>query len=255
MSRKKTKAPVYKQWQGNKYTDQAKANVDIYGDWIANNWENLSRTYTPEDMTNLVQKAYDTTLSDFSQEYNKQANAIASRNYNRFGGLGSTPALYTQDMFNKQMNDYNARLMSQMYGMADQLASNQMNRNLASLNQVYGMHNDAGNIMNAVDQYNLKIINQNELNRVMAHNQNAQSGWSFGNMLSGAASGAIQGGLKGGGFGALAGGILGGVAGGLSGYSRANGYQAGRLGANFGNIGGNTINWLKNKGQGFQWQY
>ena len=252
MGKKKVKAPVYEQWAGNEYTDRARQNVGTYGDWVNSNWENLTRTYSPEDMTDLAKKAYQTTLDDFSQEYNKQANAIASRNYNRFGGLGSTPSLYTQDMFNKQMNDYNARLMSQMYGMADQLANNQMNRNLTSLGTVYGMYNDAGNIINALDQANWNIRNQNIANDVAAYNYNkANSGFNFGNALSGLASGITGGAMVGGLPGGIVGGVLGGISGGFSG---ASGDQVAQLGNTLGNIGGNTTNWLRTKGQGFTWR-
>ena len=251
MGKRKVKAPVYEQWAGNEYTDRARQNIGTYGDWVNSNWENLTRTYSPEDMTDLAKKAYQTTLDDFSQEYNKQANAIASRNYNRFGGLGSTPSLYTQDMFNKQMNDYNARLMSQMYGMADQLANNQMNRNLTSLGTVYGMYNDAGKLATALDQDNWNVRNKNIEARYVADLQNAQNSFNFGNMLSGLASG-ITGGAK---VGGLPGGIVGGVLGGISGgFSGASGDQVSQLGNTFGNIGGNTTNWLRTKGQGFTWR-
>ena len=206
-------------------------------------------------MKEIAQRAYDTSMNDFLGNYNKQANAIAARNYNRFGGLGSTPSLYTTDMLNKQANDEAARLASQMYSLSDQLANNQMNRNLSSLGTVYNMYNNAGNIATGLDMDNWKIRNQNIDAKYAADVQNAnRGGFSLGNMLSGAASGAATGASVGGPWGALAGGVLGGVTGGLSG-SNVSGQQAAQLGGSFGNIGGNLGNWLNTKGQGFKWVY
>jgi hypothetical protein len=255
MKKKKVEAPVYEQWAGNEYTDRAREGIGTYGNWIDANWEPLTQTYTPEDMKEIAQRAYDTSMNDFLGNYNKQANAIAARNYNRFGGLGSTPSLYTTDMLNKQANDEAARLASQMYSLSDQLANNQMNRNLSSLGTVYNMYNNAGNIATGLDLDNWKIRNNNIEAKYAADVQNAnRGGFSLGNMLSGAASGAAQGGSIGGGWGALAGGVLGGVTGGLSG-SNVDGKQAAQLGGSFGNIGGNLGNWLNTKGQGFKWVY
>lgn len=255
MKKKKVEAPVYEQWAGNEYTDRARENIGTYGNWIDANWEPLTQTYTPEDMKEIAQRAYDTSMNDFLGNYNKQANAIAARNYNRFGGLGSTPSLYTTDMLNKQANDEAARLASQMYSLSDQLANNQMNRNLSSLGTVYNMYNNAGNIATGLDMDNWKIRNQNIDAKYAADVQNAnRGGFSLGNMLSGAASGAATGASVGGPWGALAGGVLGGVTGGLSG-SNVSGQQAAQLGGRFGNIGGNLGNWLNTKSQGFKWVY
>lgn len=253
--KKKVEAPVYEQWAGNKYTDRARQGVGTYGNWVDNNWEDLTKTYTAEDMKDIAQKAYDTTWNDFLNSYRRQSNALASQNYNRFGGLGSTPSLYTTDMFGRQENDLASRLGSQMYGMADQLAGNQMNRNLASLNQVYGMYNNAGNIINALDQANWAIRNQNIEAKYVADLQNAQrsSGildWAK-NIIGGGTQGASNGFSVAGPWGALAGGIAGSVGGTLDSIS-GNPYNSqgswtnvlapqissGAFG-NLGNIGGN----------------
>lgn len=251
MGKKKVSAPEYQEWSGNEYTDRARKDVGTYGDWVSQNWQDLSKTYTPEDLSNIAQKAYQTTWDDYLADYRRQANAIAGQNYNRFGGLGSSPSMYTQDMYNKQENDLASRLGSQMYSMADQLAGNQMNRNLASLNQVYGMYNNAGNLINALDEKNWNIRNQNIEAKYLADLQNANSGgWSWGNMLSGAGSGAMAG-ASAGPWGALAGGILGAVGGGLSGYSNASGDQASKLGGSFGSGIGELNKWsLNTKGKG-----
>ena len=257
--KKKVEAPVYEQWAGNEYTDRARQGVGTYGNWVDANWEDLTKTYTPEDLKDIAQKAYDTTWDDFLRNYRRQSNAIASQNYNRFGGLRNTPALYTEDMFGRQQNDLASRTASQMYGMADQLANNQMNRNFASLNQVYGMYNNAGNIATALDEANWAIRNRNIDAKYMADLQNAQNkgGFSLGNMISGAISGAGTGASIGGPWGAVIGGVAGGALGGLSGYAGSSGDQASQLGGLAGNIGGNSTNWLNSKrnGTSFTWKY
>lgn len=222
--KKKVSAPVYEEWSGNEYTDRARENVGTYGDWINQNWENLVTAPTVEDYTDIVNKAYNTTWNDFLDNYNRNANAMAAQNYNRFGGLGSTPSLETQDQYTKQQNDLASRLGSQMYSMADTLAGNQYNRNLQSLGTVQELYDSAGNLITNLDEKNWNIRNQNIEAKYLADVQNAQNsgGWSWGNMLSGAVSGATTGGKVGGGWGALAGGVLGAVGGGLSGYSNTN---------------------------------
>lgn len=240
--KKKVKAPVYEQWSGNEYTDRARQNVGTYGDWINQNWENLVTAPTAEDFSDIVNKAYSTTWNDYLDQYNRNANAMAAQNYNRFGGLGSTPSLETQDQWTKQQNDLAARLGSNMYSIADQLAGNQYNRQLQSLGTVQGLYDTAGNLITSLDEKNWNIRNQNKEAQYLADVQNAnRGGWSWGNMLSGAASGAASGASKGGWWGALAGGVLGGVGGGLSGYSNSSGQDASGIGTSFGSSVGNII--------------
>lgn len=216
--KKKVKAPVYEEFQGNEYTDRERENVGTYGDWVNQNWKSLATAPTAEDFSDIVNKAYNTTWNDYLEQYNKQANALASRNYNRFGGLGSTPSLYTEDMLNKQYNDLASRLSSQMYMNADQLAGNQFNRNLTSLGTVQGLYDSAGNnITNLVDIPNWQIRNTNKQAKYVADVQNAQnSGFNWGNSLLSGGTGAVTGFINGGPAGAIAGGLGGLVTGGFS---------------------------------------
>jgi len=236
---KKVKAPVYQEWQGNEYTDRARQNVGTYGDWVGGNWQSLVKAPTAQDFTGIVNKAYNTTWDDFLQDYNTQANAIASRNYNRFGGLGSTPSMYTQDMLNKQENDLASRLGSQMYQMADQLAGNQFNRNLTSLGTVYGMYNDAGNTINDLDKNNWQIRNRNIEAQYVADAQNAQNRFNLGNALTSGIGGALTGLASGGVPGAILGGVGGLATGALSGQN------TGAIGTMF-NSQSPAVQWLGN---------
>lgn len=239
MSKKKVKAPVYQEWQGNEYTDRARQNVGTYGDWVGNNWQSLVKAPTAQDFTGIVNKAYNTTWDDFLQDYNTQANAIASRNYNRFGGLGSTPSMYTQDMLNKQENDLASRLGSQMYQMADQLAGNQFNRNLTSLGTVYDMYNDAGNTINDLDKNNWQIRNRNIEAKYVADAQNARNRFNLGNTLASGIGGALTGLASGGVPGAILGGVGGLATGALSGQN------TGAIGTMF-NSQSPAVQWLGN---------
>lgn len=225
MGRKKVVSrPQFEQWSGNEYTNLLEQQIPVYGNWVSENWEPLTKTYTAEDMKDIAQKAYNTTWNDFLNSYRRQANAIASQNYNRFGGLGSTPSLYTTDMFGRQENDLASRLGSQMYGMADQLAGNQMNRNLTSLNAVNTLFNNAGTYVTEKKDYpNYKIRLQNQENAYLddVDRANSKTGildWAK-NIVGGGTQGASNGFSVAGPWGALAGGIAGSVGGALDSIS------------------------------------
>ena len=248
----KVTAPVYEEWSGNEYTDRARKGIGTYGDWVDNNWERLITAPTAQDFTDIVNKSYDTIWNDYNRSAIENIKKQNQANYNRFGNMGSSGAMYGNDTLNRNLNDLASRIYSNMYGMADELAGNQFNRNLTSLGTVYGMYNDAGKIATELDQQNWDIRNQNIAAKYAADVQNANrgSGWNWGNMLSGAASGAATGAASGGGWvGALVGGVGGGLAGGLSG--NASGNQAAQLGSSIGGIyksirgnsgGGTTVN-------------
>ena len=250
MSKKKVKAPELKQWEGNAYTNQLESDLGGYHDWVQSNWENAVTAPKIEDYYQYVQDVNKPAYDQFLQDYNTQANRLAARNYNRFGGLNSTPALYTQDMYNKQMNDLAnknaASMLSQAYSMKNQDWAN----NLNALGTVYNMYNYAGDyVTKNKDIPNWNIVNMNEVNRVNAENQNAQnSGFNLGGMLSGAMSGASMGSAAGP-WGAVIGGIGGAALGGASNYLGSNNAQAGIQGMGSGIQGLN--NWsLNTKGKG-----
>lgn len=248
----KVTAPVYEEWSGNEYTDRAKKGIGTYGDWVDNNWEKLITAPTAQDFTDIVNKGYDTIWNDYNRSAIENIKKQNQANYNRFGNMGSSGAMYGNDTLNRNLNDLASRIYSNMYSMADQLAGNQFNRNLTSLGTGYGMYNDAGKIATWLDDKNWDIRNQNIAAKYLADVQNAQRGGGFdlGNMFSGAASGAASGASIGGGWGALAGGVLGGLTGGFSGGS---GNQAAQVGSSFGKLGGQGANWLNNKWNQNSW--
>lgn len=248
--KKKAEVIPYQAWTGNEFTNRAKEDMPVYGDWVRSNWESAVTAPNIEDYYQYVKDVNEPAYNDFLQNYNTQANKIAARNYNRFGGLTSTPALYTQDMLNKQMNDLAtqnaASMLEQAYGMKNQDWANQLN----ALGTVYNMYNDAGQRYTDVekgiyDTWNLNIANENAARNYNA--QNASGGFNIGNALSGAMSGATMG-SKAGPWGAVIGGVAGGA---LGGFSGGSGEQSSQLGSSMGGLVNNLNNWsLNTKGKG-----
>ena len=220
--RSKVKPIEYEEWKGNEYTDRARENVGTYGDWISNNWENAVTAPKIEDYYDYVKQVNEPAMNDFLQSYNTQANALASRNYNRFGGLNSTPALYTQDMYNKQMNDLATRQASQMLQDAYGMKNTDWNNNLTALGTVYNMYNNAGQTINAMDIGNWNIRNQNIANATNAENYNNANKASVMDYISGIIGGSSTGAMQGWqATGSPWGAVGGGIAGGLGGFADA----------------------------------
>ena len=253
----KAEAPIIPIQQDNEYQARAKQNVGTYGNWVDANWENAVTAPNIESYYDYVKQVNEPAMNDFLESYNTQANKIASRNYNRFGGLTSTPALYTQDIYNKQMNDLATRQASQMlqdaYGMKNTDWANQLN----ALGTVYGMYNDAGNIATAKDQQDYNTAVQNYLNAYQANEYNKQNKTSaldyITNFIGGSSSGAMEGySATGSPWGALGGGIAGGLGSLADTYSgTGNQYTSALLSpfssmnsmkSSIGGLGGNQLN-------------
>lgn len=241
--------PQYEQFEGNEYTKRLEEDLPKYSDWVRSNWEDYVKPISYQDYVDYANDIYKTQWGDMLNQYQENANRLASQNYNRFGGLRSTPSMITEDKLNRQMNDLATRLSSSSLADAFNMANTEQANRLNSLNQVYGMQNQAGNyVTQNKDIPNLNIRNNNLQNAWLDQVDKANAGgWDFGNMASGALSGAVQGGASGGWIGALAGGIGGGVLGGLSGYSNSSGQQASQLGGSFGKVGGGIGNFLNTK--------
>lgn len=249
--KKKVKAPVYEQWAGNEYTDRARDDVGTYGDWIGNNWQNyldadLEQAYARQQ--GIADKAYSTMWDDTLANQRRQNNQLAAANYNRFGSLGNTSSIYNQELFNRQQNDLASRLASEQYQMLDNLVNSDYNRRTNSFNNIYNMYNNAGKLINSLDNANWDIRNNNIEAKYVADVQNAQNngGWFGG--LTGAATGALGGLVTAGPWGALAGGLAGGLSGAL-GSGTAGSYGIGNtLGQGLYNYSyNNPTSWLSTK--------
>lgn len=214
-------APVREQTEWEK---RAGENVGTYGDWIGNNWESSVTSPKLEDYYDYAETINKPAMNDFLQSYNTQANKIAARNYNRFGGLNSTPALYTQDMLNTQMNKLSTELAAQELRDAVTMKNTDWNNQLTALNQVLGMYNQAGALDYGYnkEKYNTEVGNlYNQYQADEYNKQNKSSAMDYiSNILSGSTSGAMQGWQSTGSpWGALGGAIAGGLGGAADTYS------------------------------------
>lgn len=248
--KKKVSAPVYEEMQDTPYITGLREDLPTYRDQYNYMLGQLDVT-SPE-----VQKAFQDKANEYTQaqwnDFNRNAlanyKAMNQANYNRFGNLGSSGAMYGNDTFNRQLNDLATRIAGQTAGQYQNLINNYYNQKLNTLNAYNTAYGNAGQTTYGHDQNNWNIRNRNIEAKYVADVQNANrgGGWNFGNMISGAASGAATGASVGGGWGALAGGLLGGVTGGLSG-DNTSGMQAAQLGSNLGGYAGQGTNWLNTK--------
>lgn len=242
--KKKVKAPVYEEWSGNEYIDRARDDVGTYGDWVNNNWQNyldadLDQAYARQQ--GIADKAYNTMWDDMLANQRRQNNQLAAANYNRFGSLGNTSSNYNQELFNRQQNDLASRLSSQEYQMLDNLVNSDYNRRTNSFNNIYNMYNNAGSLINQLDQANWNLRNTNKEAQYVADVQNAQNKGGWGNALLGGLTGAATGLFTGGPVGAVAGALGGATLGGL-GYQNSSGGFGSLAGQGLYNIGNPSNN-------------
>ena len=252
MSKKrKVQAPVYEEMQDTDYIKGLREDLPTYREGVNTYLQNLD-VLSPE-----VQQKYQDIANDYTQsqwnDYNRnalaQAKAMNQANYNRFGSMGTSGAMYGQDTFNRQMNDLASRIASNTAGQYQNLINNYYNQKANTLNAYNTLYNNAGQTTYGHDQNNWNIRNRNIEAKYVADTQNAQNkqGFNIGNMISGAASGASMGSAAGP-WGAVIGGVAGGALGGFSDYLGTSGQSSGQLGGTLGQYGGQGLNWLNTKG-------
>ena len=265
--RPKFKAPEYKLYEGDVYTKRQEANVDKYGDWIDNNWESAVTAPNIEDYYQYVKDVNKPAYDQFLEDYNTQANAIAARNYNRFGGLRNTPASYTQDIYNKQMNDLAVKGAASMLGQAQGMKNQDWANEMTALGNVYKMYQDAGSTTTGLGLYNNVIQNKQEDANTAIYNYNQRNPKPgvldyITGVIGGSSTGAMEGfSATGSPWGAIGGAIAGGIGGaadtysgtgnqytqGLLGpFSAMNSLKSGIGGMNLGNKGGSLFGGLFN---------
>jgi len=244
---KKVSAPVYEEMEDTPWITGLREDLPMYREGFNRYLENLD-VLSPE-----VQQKYQDIANDYTQaqwnDFNRNALAnykgMNQANYNRFGNMGSSGAMYNNDTYNRQLNDLATRIAGQTAGQYQNLINNYYNQKLNTLNAYNTAYGNAGQQTYAHDKQNWDIRNQNIAAKYTADVQNAKNsgGWNWGNMLGGAASGAAAGGASGGWIGALVGGVGGAIGGGLS----SSGDQASQFGGSAGNLGGSLGNFLNNK--------
>lgn len=245
MSKKKVDAPVYQEMEDTDWIKYLREDLPTYREGYNTYLQNLD-VLSPE-----VQQKYEDIANQYTQsqwnDYNRNAlanmKAMNQANYNRFGNLGSSGAMYGSDTLGRNLNDLASRIASNTAGQYQNLINNYYNQKLNTLNAYNNAYGNAGNVTYGHDQQNWNIRNKNIEAKYVADVQNAGSGWNWGNMVSGAASGAAAGGMSGGWIGALAGGAMGAIGGGLSG----SGDQASQFGSSAGNLGGSLGSFLNTK--------
>lgn len=253
MKKKKVKAPVYEEFKDNEYISGLRQDIPEYRDYANNLLYSLDVT-SPETQQKYQDIANQYTQSmwdDLNRGYLQNYNTMNQRNYNRFGSLGSTGALYGQETMQRDYNDAASRLASQTANAYQNLINNYYNQKLNSYNAANNAYTNAGNNITAIDQANWQLRNQNIAAKYVADTQNAQAQNPIIRTIVGAANGAQAGAQSGGGWwGALAGAAIGGTGAALdtSGKEYTLNNPMSNLKGLFGNkSSGNNID-LNNKG-------
>lgn len=213
MKAKKVKAPVYEQLADNEYIGGLRNDIGNYRD-MTNQYLNNLDVLNPEVQQQYQNIADDFTgaqWSDLSRQYNRDYNRLNQANYNRFGSLGSTGALYNNETLQRDYNDMASRIAANTAGQYQNLINNYYNQKLNTLNAANALYQQAGSATTNLDQANWNIRNNNIAAKYAADVQNARQQNPIIRTITGALNGAGTGGSIGGGWGALAGGIIGGA--------------------------------------------
>lgn len=213
MKKKKVKAPVYEEFKDNEYIGGLREDLPGYRDYANQLLYGLDVT-SPEMQNKFNEIANDYTQSmwgDLNRGYLQNMNALNQRNYNRFGSLGSTGALYGQESAQRDYNDMASRLASQTAAQYQNLINNYYNQKLNTYNAANNAYQNAGNQTTNIDLNNWQLRNNNIAAKYAADVQNANQQNPIIRTITGALNGAGTGGSIGGGWGALAGGLIGGA--------------------------------------------
>lgn len=253
--KKKVQAPVYEQLADTDYITGLREDLPTYREGT-NRYLSQLDVLSPE-----VQQKYQDLANDYTQsqwsDFNRNAlanyKAMNQANYNRFGSMGTSGAMYGNDTYNRQLNDLSSRIAGQTAAQYQNLINNYYNQKLNTLNAYNTMYGNAGQTLQNNDISNWNIRNRNIEAKYVADLQNAQNkqGFNIGNMLSGAMQGARMGSAAGP-WGAVIGGVAGGALGGFSDYLGTSEQQSGYLGGTLGQYGGQGVNWLNTKLQGIK---
>ena len=247
--KKKVTAPTYDTMQENEWISGLRNDIGNYRDYTNNILENLN-VMSPEVQSKLQGLADDYTAaqwSDLNRSFLKNSNALNQRNYNRFGSLGSTGALYGQESLQRDYNDLASRVASNTASKAQDLFNNYFQQQANAFNAGYNLYNLAGSNIYDFDKTNWQIGNLNKEAQFMADVQNAQNS---GNWLSSALGGAGTGATIGSAFGpigALVGAGVGAIGGGIAGSQGYNIPFTGFTNMSGGSSGGSLFSSMFNK--------
>lgn len=224
--KKKVERPQYEQLADTDWISGLREDLPNYRNQYNYMLGQLDVT-SPEVQQAFQDKANEYTQSqwnDFNRSALSNYKAMNQANYNRFGSMGTSGAMYGADSYNRQLNDLASRIASNTAGQYENLMNNYYNQKLTSA-QMYGnAYGTAGSTLQNNDIMNWKIRNQNLEQKYLQDLENAQNkkGWFdyVTGIIGGSAQGAGEGfSATGSPWGALGGGIAGGIGGAADVYS------------------------------------
>ena len=219
MKKKKVEAPKYEELADTAFISGLREDLPTYRDRYNYMLGQLDVT-SPE-----VQQAYRDLANQYTQaqwsDYNRNAlqgmKALNASNYNRFGSLGSSGAMYNTDTYNRNLNNLAANIAGNTAAKYEDLINNYYNQKATTANAYNSAYSTAGNTLQNNDIANWNIRNNNKYAQYVADVQNAQNNTGIlggiKNIIGGGLQGAGNGFSVAGPWGALAGGIAGSVGG------------------------------------------
>ena len=214
MGKKKApELPMYEKYADNTYQSYNRKLSEDLGNWLNTNYSSIDPT---SKSFNSGSKGYagnlnNLTLMNLTKNYTSPTNSRLGSQYNT--------SLYTGDLNSLLNSDLRTRLDSSNAEKYGERINDYYKTNLANLMARYMQYVPSGEDINAADQTNNNIINQNKdreyQNQLM---REAQKGNPL-NIVKNAVKGGVSGFLTGGPLGALAGAAQGGIGSALNEYT------------------------------------
>ena len=214
MGKKKApQLPMYEKYADNQYQAYNRNLSEDLGNWLNTNYSSIDPT---SESFNSGSKGYagnlnNFTLTNLTKNYTSPTNSRLGSQYNT--------SLYAGDLNSILNSDLQTRLDSSNAAKYGERINDYYKTNLANLMARYIQYVPSGEDINAADQINNNIINQNKdreyQNRLM---REAQKGNPL-NIVKNAVKGGVSGLLTGGPLGALTGAAQGGIGSALNEYT------------------------------------
>lgn len=161
---------------GYKKSKTALKNVDVLDENTRNSLQNIADQFTQNQW------------SDLNRNYTKQMNQMNQANYQRFGSIGSTPALYNTESAQRAYNDLAAETAAQTAAKYNELLNDEYERRLANLEATYGVFTNSGNTAYAHDKLNYQTL----LSNLGVQYENDMADYNRGQNLLGGISSALS---------------------------------------------------------------
>ena len=203
MKSKKPTLPMYEKYTDNQYQTRNRPLAEKLGDWLNTNYSSIDPT---SKSFNLGSKGYagnlnNMTLNNLAKNYTTPTNERLGSQYNT--------SLYTGDLNSLLNSDLQTRLDSSNAAKYGERVNDYYKLNLANLMARYNQYVPSGEDINAADQINNNITNQNkdrEYINEMIRDQGKANPW---NIVKSTIEGAQKGNSWLPGWGALIGAVAG----------------------------------------------